>query len=133
MAFQLPVLVMDLPLIIWVVISWLMLCFGVFKCFDCFISLFEFQIKKCQGTAAGGTMEIVVNGTTGLLHHAGKEGVTSLARNIVKLATHVERRLTMGKRGYERVKERFLEHHMADRVATVLTGVLRWAKSHSDS
>lgn len=78
-------------------------------------------------------MEIVVNGTTGLLHHAGKEGVTSLARNIVKLATHVERRLTMGKRGYERVKERFLEHHMADRVATVLTGVLRWAKSHSDS
>lgn len=74
-----------------------------------------------------------MNGTTGLLHPAGKEGVTPLAKNIVKLATHVERRLTMGKRGYERVKERFLEHHMADRIATVLNAVLRRAKSHSDS
>ncbi|KAE8656418.1 26S protease regulatory subunit 10B [Hibiscus syriacus] len=58
------------------------------------------------GTAAGGTTEIVVNGTTGLLHPAGKEGVMPLAKNIVKLATNVEKRLTMGKEGYERVKER---------------------------
>ncbi|KAI4316856.1 hypothetical protein L6164_024796 [Bauhinia variegata] len=81
------------------------------------------------GTAAGGTMEIVINGSTGLLHPAGKEGVTPLANNIVKLATHVERRLTMGKKGYERVKERFLEHHMAHRIALVLKDVLRKAKS----
>ncbi|KAF2290770.1 hypothetical protein GH714_015379 [Hevea brasiliensis] len=50
-----------------------------------------------QGTAAGGTTEIVVDGTTGLLHPVGKDGVTPLAKNIVKLATHVERRLTMGR------------------------------------
>ena len=62
-------------------------------------------------------MEIVVNGTTGLLHPAAKEGVTPLANNIVKLATHVERRLTWGKKGYERVKERFLEPHMSHRIA----------------
>lgn len=74
-----------------------------------------------------------MNGTTGILHPAGKEGVTPLAKNMVKLATHVERRLTMGKRGYERVKERFLEHHMAGRIATVLKEVLRRSKSHSDS
>ncbi|BAT77737.1 hypothetical protein LR48_Vigan09g027000 [Vigna angularis] len=80
------------------------------------------------GTAAGGTMEIVVNGTTGLLHPAGKEGVTPLAKNIVKLATHVEKRLTMGKKGYERVKERFMEHHMSQRIALVLKEVLRKAK-----
>ncbi|KAL9312952.1 hypothetical protein ACSQ67_018404 [Phaseolus vulgaris] len=80
------------------------------------------------GTAAGGTMEIVVNGTTGLLHPAGKEGVTPLAKNIVKLATHVEKRLTMGKKGYERVKERFLEHHMSQRIALVLKEVLRKAR-----
>ncbi|TKY75184.1 N-acetyl-alpha-D-glucosaminyl L-malate synthase [Spatholobus suberectus] len=80
------------------------------------------------GTAAGGTMEIVVNGTTGLLHPVGKEGVTPLAKNIVKLATHVEKRLTMGKKGYERVKERFLEHHMSHRIATVLKEVLRKAR-----
>ncbi|XP_027940674.1 uncharacterized protein LOC114194555 [Vigna unguiculata] len=65
------------------------------------------------GTAAGGTMEIVVNETTGLLHPIGKAGVTPLAKNMMNLATHVERRLTMGKKGYERVKERFLEPHMA--------------------
>ncbi|KAK7283380.1 hypothetical protein RIF29_12851 [Crotalaria pallida] len=79
------------------------------------------------GTAAGGTMEIVVNGTTGLLHPVGKEGVTTLANNIVKLASHVEKRFTMGRKGYERVKEMFLEHHMAHRIALVLKDVLRKA------
>lgn len=87
----------------------------------------------CQGTAAGGTTEIVLNGTTGLLHPVGKEGITPLAKNIVKLATHVERRLTMGKRGYERVKEIFLEHHMAHRIAAVLKEVLRKSKRSSYS
>ncbi|KAE9600118.1 putative alpha,alpha-trehalose synthase [Lupinus albus] len=77
------------------------------------------------GTAAGGTMEIVVNQTTGLLHPVGKEGVTPLANNIVNLATHAEKRLSMGKKGYERVKEMFLEHHMAHRIALVLKEVLQ--------
>ncbi|CAO2842151.1 unnamed protein product [Amaranthus hypochondriacus] len=83
------------------------------------------------GTAAGGTMEIVVNKTTGLLHPAGKEGVTPLARNIVKLATHVERRLTMGWKGYERAKQQFLEHHMEERIAHVLKEVLRKTRNHT--
>ena len=78
-----------------------------------------------KGTAAGGTMEIVVNGTTGLLHPAGKEGVPPLAQNIVKLATDVERRLTIGKKGYERVRQMFLEQHMSQRIAVVLKGVLQ--------
>lgn len=85
---------------------------------------------KWQGTSAGGTAEIVVNESTGYLHPAGKEGVAPLATNIVKLATHVEKRLTMGKRGYERVKQMFLERHMADRIAGVLKDVLQKAKSH---
>ncbi|GMY28355.1 n-acetyl-alpha-d-glucosaminyl l-malate synthase [Fagus crenata] len=100
-------------------------CFGRIT-----IEAMAFQLPVL-GTAAGGTMEIVVNGTTGLLHPAGKEGVTPLANNIVKLATHVERRLTMGKKGYERVKERFLEHHMSHRIALVLKEVLQKAKSHA--
>lgn len=87
--------------------------------------------KTCnQGTAAGGTTEIVANGTTGLLHPMGKEGVIPLATNVVALATNVHRRLTMGKRGYGKVKEMFLEHHMAHRVAKVLKEVLQKAKSH---
>lgn len=99
-------------------------CFGRIT-----IEAMAFQLPVL-GTAAGGTMEIVVNGTTGLLHPAGKEGVTPLANNIVKLATHVERRLTMGKKGYERVKDRFLEHHMSQRIALVLREVLQYAKIH---
>ncbi|XP_042458065.1 uncharacterized protein LOC122042155 [Zingiber officinale] len=83
------------------------------------------------GTAAGGTTEIVVNGSTGLLHPVGKEGVIPLATNMVKLATHVERRLTMGRKGYERVRERFMEHHMAERIASVLIQVIKKSKGRS--
>ncbi|KAL1210137.1 hypothetical protein V5N11_029562 [Cardamine amara subsp. amara] len=83
------------------------------------------------GTAAGGTMEIVVHGRTGLLHSAGKEGVTPLAKNLVELAMQVELRQTMGKNGYERVKEMFLEHHMSHRIASVLREVLQHAKARA--
>ncbi|GLT39183.1 hypothetical protein SLA2020_133890 [Shorea laevis] len=100
-------------------------CFGRIT-----IEAMAFQLPVL-GTAAGGTTEIVVNGTTGFLHPVGKEGVNLLAKNIVKLATHVERRLTMGKRGYVRVKERFLEHHMAQRIAAVLKEVLKKSKKGS--
>ncbi|XP_010254704.1 PREDICTED: uncharacterized protein LOC104595609 [Nelumbo nucifera] len=99
-------------------------CFGRIT-----IEAMAFQIPVL-GTAAGGTTEIVVNGSTGLLHPAGKEGVTPLAKNMVNFATHVERRLTMGRKGYERVKDRFLEHHMAQRIALVLKEVLHKAKGH---
>ncbi|XP_034675774.1 uncharacterized protein LOC117906720 [Vitis riparia] len=102
-------------------------CFGRIT-----IEAMAFQLPVL-GTAAGGTTEIVVNGTTGLLHNVGKEGVKPLANNIVKLATNVERRLTMGKRGYERVKERFLEHHMSQRIASVLKEVLKKAENHAFS
>ncbi|GLT44641.1 hypothetical protein SLA2020_185270 [Shorea laevis] len=100
-------------------------CFGRMT-----IEAMAFQLPVL-GTAAGGTTEIVVNGTTGFLHPVGKEGVSPLAKNIVKLATNVERRLTMGKRGYERVKERFLEHHMAQRIAAVLKQVLKKSRRGS--
>ncbi|KAL7207617.1 hypothetical protein ACSBR1_029549 [Camellia fascicularis] len=100
-------------------------CFGRIT-----IEAMAFQ-QPVLGTAAGGTMEIVVNGTTGWLHQAGKEGVTPLAENIVKMATHVERRLTMGKKGYEMVKERFMEHHMSQRIALVLKEVLRKSNSRT--
>lgn len=99
-------------------------CFGRIT-----IEAMGFQLPVL-GTAAGGTTEIVVNGTTGWLHPAGKEGVTPLAQNIVKMATHVERRFTFGKKGYEKVKEQFLEHHMSRRIALVLKEVLQKSKIH---
>lgn len=70
-------------------------------------------------------MEIVINGTTGWLHPAGKEGVTPLAENIMRLAKDAEMRLAMGKKGYDRVKETFLEKHMSQKIAFVLKDVLR--------
>lgn len=88
---------------------------------------------KFQGTAAGGTTEIVVNSSTGLLHPAGKEGVMPLASNIIRLASDEHMRLAMGRKGYERVRERFLEDHMAQRIALVLKKVLEGAKSHAVS
>lgn len=99
-------------------------CFGRIT-----IEAMAFQLPVL-GTAAGGTQEIVINGSTGLLHPVGKEGVLSLAKNMVKLATHVERRFTMGKKGYQRVKEMFLERHMEHRIALVLKDVLRTAAHH---
>lgn len=102
-------------------------CFGRIT-----IEAMAFQLPVL-GTSAGGTTEIVVNGSTGLLHPVGKVGIIPLSKNIVKLATHVERRLTMGRKGYERVKERFLEQHMASRIARVLKEVLDYSKHHSDS
>ncbi|TKW12700.1 hypothetical protein SEVIR_5G052800v4 [Setaria viridis] len=77
------------------------------------------------GTAAGGTTEIVLDGLTGLLHPAGKEGVAPLVKNIVRLASHAEQRASMGKKGYDRVRDRFMEHHMAERIAAVLKEVLK--------
>ncbi|XP_078439401.1 uncharacterized protein LOC144709666 [Wolffia australiana] len=76
------------------------------------------------GTAAGGTTEIVVNGSTGVLHPIGKEGISPLARNIVDLAINVERRIAMGREGYRRMKDTFMEQHMTDRIANVFKDIL---------
>ncbi|WOL06453.1 hypothetical protein Cni_G15187 [Canna indica] len=100
-------------------------CFGRIT-----IEAMAFQLPVL-GTAAGGTTEIVVNGSTGFLHPVGKEGVIPLAKNIVQLAAHVEQRLTMGRKGYERVRERFMEQHMAERIASVLKEVLKNSMAHS--
>uniref|UniRef100_A0A7N1A687 Glycosyl transferase family 1 domain-containing protein n=1 Tax=Kalanchoe fedtschenkoi TaxID=63787 RepID=A0A7N1A687_KALFE len=92
------------------------------------IEAMAFQLPVL-GTSAGGTTEIVVDGTTGYLHPAGKEGVRDLAKNIIKVATDTQTRQTLGRNGYKRVKEMFLEHHMAQRIAAVLQDVLRKSRS----
>ncbi|KAG8389920.1 hypothetical protein BUALT_Bualt01G0029100 [Buddleja alternifolia] len=93
-----------------------------------YLASIDVLVQNSQGTAAGGTMEIVVNGSTGWLHPAGKDGVKPLSENIVRLARNVETRRTMGRKGYNRVKEIFLEHHMSHRISLVLKEVLQKAK-----
>ncbi|CAI9755887.1 unnamed protein product [Fraxinus pennsylvanica] len=100
-------------------------CFGRIT-----IEAMAFQLPVL-GTAAGGTTEIAVNGNTGWLHPAGKEGVTPLAQNIVRLTTDVETRLKMGKQGSARVREMFLEQHMSHRISLVLKEVLQMAKKNA--
>jgi hypothetical protein len=39
----------------------------------------------------------------------------------------------MGKKGYDRVKERFMEHHMAERIAVVLKNVIKKSRERSHS
>jgi hypothetical protein len=39
----------------------------------------------------------------------------------------------MGKKGYDRMKERFMEHHMAERIAVVLKDVLKKSRERSHS
>ncbi|XP_066306020.1 uncharacterized protein [Miscanthus floridulus] len=98
-----------------------------------YLAAIDVLVQNSQGTAAGGTTEIVVDGSTGLLHPAGKEGVTPLAKNIARLASHAEQRVSMGEKGYDRVKEMFMEHHMAERIAAVLKEVLRKSQEYSRS
>ncbi|CAM8981734.1 unnamed protein product [Rhodiola kirilowii] len=101
-------------------------CFGRIT-----IEAMAFQLPVL-GTSAGGTTEIVVDGTTGYLHPAGKEGVMPLVENIIKLATNsADARQALGRNGYKRVKEMFLEHHMAQRIAAVLQDVLKKSQSHA--
>jgi len=53
-----------------------------------------------QGEKVKSTVEIEVIGTPGFMQ---------------SVATHVKKRLTMGKKACGRMKERFLEHHMSHR------------------
>lgn len=69
-------------------------------------------------------MEIVVNGSTGRLHPVGKEGVHLLAQNIRDLTLDKALRIKMGSRGYDRVKEHFMEHHICKRLSLVLQTIL---------
>lgn len=69
-------------------------------------------------------MEIVVNGSTGRLHPVGKDGVHVLAQNIRDLTFDKSLRIRMGSEGYARVKQKFMEHHMCERLGLVLQTVL---------
>lgn len=76
------------------------------------------------GIVVGGIMEIVVNRIIGFLYNVGKEGVLLFVRNIVKLVINVEMRMIMGKKGYERVKEMFMEYYMFYWIVFVFREVL---------
>lgn len=102
-------------------------CFGRIT-----IEAMAFQLPVL-GTAAGGTREIVVNGTTGLLHPVGKDGINILAKHMLHLVLDNPKRIEMGKNGYQRVRDQFMENHMAQRIGNVLQEVLEQAKHHESN
>ncbi|MDQ2796834.1 MAG: glycosyltransferase family 4 protein, partial [Actinomycetota bacterium] len=70
-----------------------------------------------------GVPEMVVEGRTGLLVPADTSMVERLADALVAVLTDPAKAAAMGRAGRERVTERFLWRHVADRMAPVLEGM----------
>ena len=68
--------------------------------------------KPCIGGKHGGTPEVITDGVDGYLVDYGD--VKQLARYLVELSKRSDLRLSMGMKGYEKVKSRFLFPHMRD-------------------
>lgn len=71
------------------------------------------------GTAAGGTLEIVEDKVTGLLHPLGHEGIATLAQNIQFLLNNPSVRKKMGLLGRRKVKEKYLKKHTYSKLTEV--------------
>jgi glycosyltransferase involved in cell wall biosynthesis len=76
------------------------------------------------GTNAGGTQEIVKEGVTGLLHPLGKQGQTTLARNINLLLTQPAMATAMGEAGCKRVCELFREDRFYKELAQIVEPIM---------
>ena len=74
-------------------------------------------------TRAGGPMEIVADGATGLLTRAGD--ASALAAAIAALLDEPERRAAMGRCGRERYEKHFTADRMAREIAAIYRRVLR--------
>lgn len=76
------------------------------------------------GTRVGGTGEIVIEGVTGLLHPAGKEGQTQLAENIRELMNDRRKAQALGEAGFKRVRVHFAEDRLYQELAEIVKRVL---------
>jgi glycosyltransferase involved in cell wall biosynthesis len=76
------------------------------------------------GTSAGGTTEIVLDGTTGLLHPEGEPGQEVLAANILRLAKDRDLAVRLGIAGQDRANKYFSSqrffHGLEDALAPAL-------------
>lgn len=65
-----------------------------------------------------------MNKSTGWLHPVGKPGITVLAQHMATLSLDEKLRESFGQEGKNRVKQHFMERHMARRIAEVLKKTL---------
>lgn len=77
------------------------------------------------GTEAGGTIEIVENDVTGLLHPLGHPGASVLAKHLRFLLRNPTERQRMGMEGRKKVKRMYLKKHMYKRLVDVLVKCMR--------
>ncbi|CAI0422626.1 unnamed protein product [Linum tenue] len=76
--------------------------------------------SQVLGTEAGGTIEIVENNVTGLLHPVGRPGSRVLAENLRFLLENPEVRKEMGMKGRQKVERKYLKKHMYKKFGEVL-------------
>eukprot|EP00850_Spirogloea_muscicola_P017614 SM000153S01603 [mRNA] locus=s153:323513:326130:+ [translate_table: standard] len=76
------------------------------------------------GTSAGGTREIVINNSTGLLHPVGKKGVPVLAEHIKYFLEHSKKGVEMGQTGKQRVLEHYRDGPMYEAFGRLLQQVM---------
>ncbi|OMO66799.1 Glycosyl transferase, family 1 [Corchorus olitorius] len=77
------------------------------------------------GTHSGGTVEIVEQNVTGLLHPMGHPGTKVLAENLRYLLKNPAARKQMGMEGRKKVERKYLKRHMYKRFVEVLTRCMR--------
>jgi len=76
------------------------------------------------GTDDGGTREIVLDGTTGLLHPLGREGQLRLSENILSLLNDRRRATILGNAGFKRVKTHFRANQSQRELAELMSQVI---------
>src|SRR5262249_4239510 len=85
------------------------------------------------GTSAGGTLEIVEEAVTGLLHPVGLAGQEVLAQNILALIKDRAKAKAMGETGYRRVQEKFTQRRFDAELGSLLETIFNQHTKRSHS
>lgn len=75
-------------------------------------------------TRAGGTLEIIVEGQSGLLHDVGVKGVPELQKNLTLLASDASLRAKLGNYGREIVQKRFSKKIQHEKFLTLIKNII---------
>lgn len=75
-------------------------------------------------TRAGGSLEIIEEGKSGLFHDVGNSGIEELQQNILSLASNALLRAKLGRHGRVIVSNKFTKDKMHEKFITLIQGLL---------